>query len=333
MFYKQKKLQSCRAYRRIAPLSGDLRRKKLALDKLLANNLTSRKRFTVVCGPCSADDPDAVEEYLVKLNSVAQRCPDLAVVARIYSAKPHSNGRGYKGAAFNVRASDPIDIDAGIVRCRKMMLRCLQLGLPVADELLYPELFECFGDLVSYWFVGARSSQDSLHRDLLSGLAVCCGVKNATDGDLQGAVNSLYAVSNGSVFPYNSWQVSTRGNKRAHIVLRGGISDGKFFANFSSDDVAQVKKMLRNSNLNDFVMVDLNHANSGKVARNQMQNAQAAILNPDIDGVMIESYLYGGVSADEYGVSQTDDCLGFDETAQVLLELQRAFSARSRTKE
>lgn len=328
MLLKQKKLKKNTYYKRVVPLNSELRRIKALFDKTIADNLTSRKRFVVVCGPCSADDPRAMDEYLVKLKKTADLCPDLLVVARIYTAKPHSNGQGYKGAAFNVRADDAIDIDAGILRCRQMMISCLQIGLPIADELLYPELFECFDDLVSYWFVGARSSQDSLHRDFLSGLDVCCGIKNATDGDLGGAVDSLYAVNGKCVFPYDGYQVETSGNALSHVVLRGGGAKSNFFANFSSPKIAELKQLLRTQGLNDFVMVDLNHGNSGKVARNQIQNAELCIDNSDINGVMIESYLYGGINTDAYGVSQTDDCLGFDETERILLDLQRKFSAR-----
>lgn len=321
MFVKQKKLQNADYYRNLVPVTAEVRQRKALLDEQLKNNFATRKRLVVVCGPCSADDPKAIEEYLHKLKNIADRCPELLVVARIYTSKPHSNGQGYKGTAFHEVASDTVDIDEGIVRCRKMMLNCLEIGLPVADELLYPELYECFNDLVSYWFVGARSSEDSLHRDLASGLDVCCGVKNPTNGYVKAAVDSLYAVSNPCVFPFSGAQIATNGCKYAHIVLRGGLANGEYASNITKMQVERAKKLLEISGLNNFVMADLNHANSGKVAVRQIENAKLAV-SAGVDGVMIESYLNSGGRSACYGTSQTDDCLSIDQTEQLLLYLQ-----------
>ena len=321
MFLEQKRLRGSEAYKGCASLTDELRKIKAQFDEQLKQNLIDCKRFVVVCGPCSADDPKAMEEYLLKLKAVQDDCPNLLVVARIYTSKPHSNGQGYKGAAFNVHTIAEVDVDSGILRCRQMMLRCIEIGLPVADELLYPELYECLDDLVSYWFVGARSAEDSLHRDLASGLDVCCGIKNATDGNIEKVVDSLYAVSNPCVFPYRGAQIATWGCKNAHIVLRGGLNEGEFSSNITVEHIAQAKKLLKQYGLNDFVMADLNHANSGKVALNQIENARIA-LEAGVNGVMIESYLKGGGHSNKYGTSQTDDCLSFEDTEGLLVQLQ-----------
>ena len=322
MFCEQKKLQDSDFYKNCAPLTDELRERKAKFDAQLKQNLIERKRFVVVCGPCSADDPKAMEEYLLKLKAVADDCPNLLIVARVYTAKPHSNGQGYKGSAFHLTTRDEVDIDSGIIRCRQMMIRCLEIGLPVADELLYPELYECFDDLVSYWFVGARSSEDSLHRNLASGLEVCCGIKNATDGDVRKVVDGLYAVSKQCIFPYNGAQVATDGCKYAHIVLRGGVIDGRYFSNISKQFVINSRRLLMQLGLNDFVMEDLNHGNSGKIAINQIENAKIA-LKAGVDGVMVESYLNAGGHSNAYGTSQTDDCLSFEDTANLLMQLQK----------
>lgn len=325
MFTKQKKLYSPSSYKTLVPLSAELLHKKQILDSQLVENLKSRNKFVVVCGPCSADNLAAMQEYLLKLKCVADQCPNLLVVARIYTSKPHSNGQGFKGTAFCESVEKSIDVDNGIWRCREIMIKCLELGLPIADELLYPELFECLDDLVSYWFVGARSSEDSLHRDLASGLDTCCGIKNSTDGSIERVVDSLYAVSNPCVFPYGGSQIATNGCRTAHIVLRGGKNDSGFFSNLSRQTVEQTKKMLQQQGLCDFVMADLNHANSGKIARNQIENARIA-FDAGVDGVMIESYLYEGGQSCKYGTSQTDDCIGFEDTEYILKYLQERFA-------
>lgn len=322
MICLQKKLLSAQEYKHLVPLSNELRDVKLKFDKELKENFVSRNRLTVVCGPCSADEPVALNRYLQQLKMVADNCDKLLTVARIYTAKPHSNGKGYKGTAFQLRKTDPCDIHDGILRCRRMMTECLRLGLPVADELLYPELFYCFDDLVSYWFVGARSSEDSLHRDFASGLDVCCGVKNPVDGSVERAVDSLVAVNRPNVFPYNGCQLQTEGCRYAHLVLRGGIINGAYHSNLGRESVNYARKLLAANGLSDFVMADLNHANSGKVATRQLVNAQIA-LKAGVDGVMIESYLGKNVGDGEFGCSQTDECLDIVSTSELFLALNR----------
>lgn len=320
MFTKQKRLLTCSEYKRLAPLTDGLRDVKRRFDEELKQNFVARRRLTVVCGPCSADEPTAMRQYLTELKAVADACPKLLTVARVYTSKPHSNGVGYKGTAFQLTEKEAADLHQGILRCRLIMIDCLRLGLPVADELLYPELYGCFDDLVSYWFVGARSSEDSLHRNLASGLDVCCGLKNPLDGNIERAVDSVYAASRPSVFPYGGVQVSTSGCRYAHLVLRGGVSMGEYRSNLGKTDVEHARKLLCSQGLNDFVMADLNHANSGKVAAKQVENARIA-LDSGVDGVMIESYLTGGANGGVFGCSQTDDCLGIGSTANLLANL------------
>lgn len=327
MFAEQKKLSKPAVYKEKASLGADLVEKKREFDGQIVENFKKRDKLVVVCGPCSADNPSSIHEYLLKLKSLSDACPDLLVVARVYSSKPHSDGQGYKGSAFQQNLGDEVDLHEGILRCRQMMRDCLNIGLPVADELLYPELYECFDDLVSYWFVGARSSEDSLHRAFASGLDVCCGVKNATDGDVRKVVDSLFAVANECVFPYNGAQIATSGCKYAHVVLRGGLRGGKYFSNITKRDVTLARQLLRQRGLNDFVMADLNHANSRKLAENQKKNAEIA-LKSGVDGVMIESYLCGGGLSNEYGTSQTDDCLSFEDTEKLLLRIQSIVASK-----
>ena len=325
MFTQQKKLPTVAEIKAMLPLDDQLNSIKLKFDEDLRQNMQSKQKLVVVCGPCSADDPVAVGEYVSKLKQIADNCPNLLVVARIYTTKPRSNGLGYKGLCFGENGND---IANGIVACRQMMINCLKVGLPIADELLYPELYQYFDDLISYSFVGARSSEDSLHRAFASGLDVCCGVKNSTDGDVEKLMQSLHAISLPTVFPCYGDQVQTNGCKFAHVVLRGGALDGKYLSNIDKDSVAKLKNGLQTLGLNDFVMADLSHANSQKVAQNQIDNAKMAILDKNINGIMMESYLSDGSDGDTYGVSKTDQCLGFEDTANLLEMLNEQFANR-----
>ena len=75
-------------------------------------------------------------------------------------------------------------------------------------------------------------------------------------------------------------------------------------------------------------MADLSHANSQKVAQNQIDNAKTVILDANINGVMLESYLSDGTDGQTYGVSKTDQCLGFEDTKNLLLMLNEQFAKR-----
>lgn len=332
MILKRKKLLSVEECRKLAPLPPELKLRNERYISELKENFVSRKRFVVVCGPCSADSYAPMAEYLEKLKAVADECPDLLVVARIYTTKPHSNGQGYQGSCFAESVDEPIDINKGIIRCRQMMIKCLETGLPVADEILYPDLSAYFDDLTAYRFVGARSCEDSLHRSVASSLDMCCGVKNSIDGDIERLVDSLYAVSHPCVYPYMGEQIETDGCRYAHVVLRGGKNDKGYTFNLSSQDVDKTCDLLNKQGLPDFIMADLSHANSCKIAANQLANAEVAIANAKIGGVMVESYLYGGMSLTQYGASKTDECLSIENTELLLNYLQREYEKRKNNK-
>jgi 3-deoxy-7-phosphoheptulonate synthase len=44
------------------------------------------------------------------------------------------------------------------------------MGVPLADEMLHPELIRHFDDIYSYLAVGARSTENQYHREVASGL-------------------------------------------------------------------------------------------------------------------------------------------------------------------
>ena len=138
MFVRQKKLPTAKTVKRLVPLTSKQIAIKKVLDEQLATNFSTREKLVVVCGPCSADNPNAVKEYLQKLAAIKNRHPDLLVVARVYTTKPHTDGTGYHGLAFG---DNGVSMDGGIVAARQLMRDALDLGLPVADELLYPELY------------------------------------------------------------------------------------------------------------------------------------------------------------------------------------------------
>lgn len=310
------------------PLPRELANRKANFDEEIKRNLLCREKFVVACGPCSADNVKAVSEYVRQLKRIAESCPDLLVIARIYTTKPHSNSVGYRGMCFGQNQEAQTDFTDGILACRKMMIDCLDAGLPVADELLYPSLYKYFDDLVSYWFVGARSGENAIQRDFASGLNVCCGIKNGTDGNIEKLIDSVQACSCGREFPFEGAHVVTDGNKLCHVVLRGGFDGQNYLSNIEPQHTAKAKELLKKKGLSCFVMADLSHANSGKIAKLQVENVKKIAADTNVDGAMAESYLFEGKSDNTYGVSRTDECVGIGDTQTILSILQQGFEKR-----
>ena len=55
-------------------------------------------RLILVIGPCSADNEDAVIDYISRLRTVQEKVKDkIFIIPRIYTNKPRTIGVGYKG--------------------------------------------------------------------------------------------------------------------------------------------------------------------------------------------------------------------------------------------
>lgn len=328
MFNKMQ-LPSCEHYKKLYPLDKECRANKTLFDNAVKDAVNGKK-FLVIVGPCSADNRSAVKEYATKLKQLAEKVSNkITIVMRVYTAKPRTDGEGYLGAFFHDDQSQPINIEQGIVNCRQMMLDCLKIGLPIADELLYPEQYDYLGDLVSYYSLGARSSMDALHRAVASGIDLPLGVKNAIDGDLVAMVKGVYAVSRPKTFINSNCQISTNGNKYAHAILRGWHDGKNFVQNISS--ASKVMELYQTNNVfMRCIVVDCSHANSAKIAVNQIKNALTAAQDNYVGGVMLESYLYSGSQCNTYGVSQTDECLDFDSTEKLIFNLYDILNKQNR---
>ena len=223
----------------------------------------------------------------------------------------------------------------GIVAIRDLHLAALRdYGFSCADEMLYPENYRYLSDLLSYVAVGARSVENQQHRLTASGVGVPVGMKNPTGGDLSVMMNSIVAAQSGHTFIYRGWEVSTNGNPYAHAILRGYIDyAGRSTSNYHYEDLLRVEELYEKSGLaNPSVIVDTNHANSGKdylaqpaiakdVLASRRQNGDIHRL---VKGLMIESYLEDGaqsIGEHIYGKSITDPCLGWEKTEKLILDL------------
>ena len=293
-------------------------------------------RLLAVVGPCSIHDVDAAREYGRRLAAVARDVADrILVVMRVYFEKPRTT-TGWKGLINDPHLDGSFDMNRGLRLARILLLDLADLGLPTGTEFLDPFTPQYIDDLVAWAAIGARTTESQTHRQMASGLSMPVGFKNATDGNLQVALDAMNAARSPHAFlgideDGRCCVFQTRGNDAGHVILRGG--GGK--TNFQPDDVADAAARLAEADLPPRLMVDCSHANSGKkhdhqpaVWHNLIQQRAAGETGPSpVIGIMLESNLHEGrqpMAKDgeelKYGVSITDACLGWRDTEALLRE-------------
>lgn len=319
------------------PLPAHLAELKKKRDKEIRDVITGRSnKFLVIIGPCSADNEEAVCDYVSRLAKVNEKVKDkLILIPRIYTNKPRTTGEGYKGIVHQPDPEKKPDFLAGLIAMRKMQIRAIEeSGLTAADEMLYPENWGYLSDILSYVAIGARSVEDQQHRMTVSGFDVPAGMKNPTSGDLTVMLNSVYAAQHPHSFIYRGWEVKTGGNDLAHTVLRGATNKhGQNLPNYHYEDLNLLLNLYNERDLKyPTTIIDANHSNSGKQFEQQVRIVKEVMhsrkLNPDIHslvkGVMIESYIVAGsqkVGDGVYGKSITDACLGWDASEKLIYDI------------
>ena len=323
------------------PVTERVRKIKEEKDAMIRKVFTGEsEKFLVIIGPCSADDEEAVCDYIGRLAKVQDKVGDrLILIPRIYTNKPRTTGEGYKGMLHQPDPEKKPDLLAGLIAIRKLHIRAIEeSGLTAADEMLYPENWRYFSDILSYVAIGARSVEDQQHRLTVSGMDVPAGMKNPTSGDLTVMMNSVVAAQGGHTFIYRGWEVKTTGNELAHTILRGAVNKrGNTIPNYHYEDLNLLLKMYDERDLKyPAAIVDANHSNSGKQYAEQIRIVKEVLhsrnLNPGIrelvKGVMIESYIEPGCQKigqgnHVYGKSITDPCLGWDESEELIYTIYK----------
>ncbi len=293
-------------------------------------------RFLLVIGPCSADKEEPVMDYIHRLRLLQDKVEDkIKIVPRIYTNKPRTTGEGYKGMLHQPDPNAAPDILKGLIAIRKLHMRAIsETGMGCADEMLYPENHRYLSDLIAYIAIGARSVEDQQHRLTASGLAIPAGMKNPTGGDISVMMNSITAAQHSHTFLYRGWEVESTGNPFAHAILRGYVNKhGQSLPNYHYEDLEFVADRYAASGLkNPAVIVDTNHANSGKKYLEQIRISKEVIhscnhsddIKKLVKGLMIESYIEDGaqkIGEDVYGKSITDPCLGWEKTERLVLDI------------
>lgn len=293
-------------------------------------------RFLVIVGPCSIHEPESALEYARRLADLRQRYADrMCIVMRVYFEKPRTTV-GWRGLIVDPGLDGTSDIARGLRLARDILVRVNELGLPAGAEMLDPIVPQYTSDLVSWASIGARTTESQTHREMASGFSMPVGFKNATDGDVQIAVNAILSSRQSHSFigitrEGNACIMQTLGNPDSHLILRGG----KHGTNYDRQSVTSAIELLKKAGVRPSIIVDCSHGNSQKIPENQigvlhetirLRNDAENPLQP-LCGCMLESYLETGcqpIAADpadlKYGLSITDPCLGWDMTASALAE-------------
>ncbi|MCY7126281.1 3-deoxy-7-phosphoheptulonate synthase [Streptococcus mutans] len=329
--------------RSLSKLTGEALAQKEARDRELVSIIKGEdNRLLLIIGPCSSDNEEAVLEYAKRLAKLQEEVKDrIFMVMRVYTAKPRTNGDGYKGMVHQPNTGADPSLINGITAVRHLHYRVItETGITTADEMLYPENLPLIDDLVSYIAVGARSVEDQQHRFVASGIDVPTGMKNPTSGNLNIMFNGIYAAQNKQSFLFNGEEVETSGNPTAHVILRGGVNEyGKNIPNYYYDNVLDTIDQYEKMGLqNPFIVVDTNHDNSGKNYLEQVRIVRQTLINRDwndkinkyVRGFMIESYLEDGRQdkPEVFGKSITDPCLGWENTQQLIYEIYHTLKAK-----
>lgn len=293
---------------------------------------TKERRLIAVCGPCSIHRVEEAIEYGKLLSKMQKEFEDrLLVVMRCYFEKPRTVV-GWKGLIYDPDLNGSYDLEKGIRIARELLCNLASSGIYPGTEILDPIITQYIADMVCWAAIGARTTESQTHRQLASGLSMPVGFKNATNGNIQVAIDAIQAAMNEHTFlgVLRNGQTGifrTTGNPDCHVILRGGFSE----PNYSSEWIAYVSEKLRKAKLAQNIFVDCSHANSQKDYRKQVVVAKD-IANQikngcnSIVGVMLESNINCGAQSITpgaelslaKGVSITDGCIGIDETYEIL---------------
>lgn len=289
------------------------------------------KRLLAIIGPCSIHDEKAAIEYAEKLYKLSKKVKDkIFIVMRAYFEKPRTT-IGWKGIVTDPYLNGTYDIEAGLKLSRKILTQINSLGLPAASEMLDPIVPQYIADMISWAAIGARTTESQTHREMTSGLSMPIGFKNGTSGNIKLAVDAIISARHPHCFIGIDQKgltcvVKTKGNKYTHIILRGGKSG----PNYHEENIEEAEELMKQAGIDPVIMIDCSHENSGKKACNQFRVLRSVIAQrtngtKSIIGFMIESNLYPGnqkltnIDNLKYGVSITDECVGWEETEEMIM--------------
>ena len=315
-----------------------------ALSPALAEQIASQRqtiqnilagddhRLLVITGPCSIHDEAAALEYAEKLKQLqAQVSDQIFLVMRAYIEKPRTTV-GWKGFLYDPDMDGSSNLQAGLERSRALYLKLIEMGLPLASEILSPMATAYFDDLLAWGAIGARTSESQIHREISSHMPFSIGFKNGTDGSIQIALDAIQSAAHAHQFLGMSQSglpsiLNSQGNPHPHLILRGSNSG----PNYALAEIEKIRQ--KHTDTLPALVIDCSHGNSCKnplLQPDVLNTIVAERAYTGVRGVMIESHLVDGqqkISTEmTYGQSVTDGCLGWEKTKHLLLETAKTLA-------
>lgn len=284
----------------------------------------------IIVGPCSIHSIEGALEYAKRIKDLYQEVSEtLFPIMRVYVEKPRTT-IGWKGLLYDPFLNGTNDIASGIRAVRYLLTQLARLGIPTATEFVNPLTALYFKDLVTWGFIGARTSASQIHREFASSLTFPVGFKNDLNGNLHVAINSIIGARSSHTYLSLNTDglpalIKSHGNPFTHLVLRG--SDNH--TNFDSESIEEAISIQGKSGLTNKVLIDCAHGNSKKNPGRQKEvffevSEQISSGNTHILGLMLESYLEEGNQPFEHGASIsptrsiTDPCISWEDTETLL---------------
>ena len=315
------------------PLSSALKQQVAQHRQIIQNILAGTDpRLLVIAGPCSIHDSQAALEYAEKLKQLQSQVSDqIFLVMRAYIEKPRTT-IGWKGFLYDPDLDGSANMQLGLEKSRELYLQIIEMGLPIASEILSPMATGYFDDVLAWGAIGARTSESQIHREISSAMPYSIGFKNGTDGSIQIALDAIQSASHPHQFMGMSQSglpaiLSSQGNPHAHLILRGANSGPNY-------QLAEIEKIQQKAKGQlPALIIDCSHGNSLKDPQQQPQVLRTIVAEREqtqVRGIMLESHLVDGnqkISCNmTYGQSVTDGCLGWDKTEQLLIEVAESLN-------
>ena len=303
-------------------------------------------KLLVIVGPCAPTDFTHTIEYARRLKTLSEEIGDkIFLVMRVCFQKPRT-GNDWPGLSNDPYIDGSFRLSEGYELSWKITREITKIGIPIAMEPVDTYFIHYISKLVSYAWIGARTSSSSEHHHMVSALSMPVGFKNSEEGSTQVAVDAAYKANFAHTFPgiddegFPS-EVDGKGNPYTHVILRGGRvfseidKEPNFVSNYDSGSVSDTSMRLSQKGLRQHLIIDCSHGNSfkdherqetvfGEVLEQILKRRLAG--NSVVVGVMLESYLTEGKQSMpedpkniKHDQSLTDSCMSWD-TTRLLLE-------------
>lgn len=290
--------------------------------------------FLWIVGPCSIHSENSALEYARRIKLLQPNLPhNTFLLMRCYLEKPRTRG-GWPGFVYDPALDGSLNLEEGINRSRKLLKSLVEMRVPLAGEALTPLLCQYWNDVYTWMGIGARTVTSPVHRQLASQLPMPVGFKNELTGRVAGAIHSISEASRShtmlTVTDNGAYVVTkTKGNPLGHLVLRGSSAG----MNINCATLDEALLMQGEMGLQNRILVDLSHGNSGKVPNRQVYSMKETFRlmkeGYPICGMMLESHIHAG--RQELGMGQvnpnisvTDPCLSWEDTEQLIYNFSDA---------